>query len=470
MRGEFVKGERVRVTDWKKIALAAIATVTAAAAMALPAAASAEETVWICNPGQADDLCAGSIAGTTWHDPGPQVPLGFTRPDDPPVDCFYVYPTVSEQATPNADLEKDPEVRRVVVQQARMFSRVCDVYAPMYRQETDPGVYTEHTEVAYQSALAAWKDYLQNHDRGRGVILLGHSQGSATLGRLIDEEIDPNPSLRNRLVGAILPGANIYVPKGELVGGMYDHVPACSEPGQHGCLVAYSMFNGYPGDAPPFANVSTGYWAYRVDRPDPTANEVVCTDPTVLSGDAGKLVPLVNFDYLVTAPEKETASPWSSFPGLMTAACARQGDAHWLDVDLGPSPDAFLVGLIDTVASGNNYHVPEVNLAEENLVRIAGLQATSYLETQRTIANLRSRLRQVTKSRNAARRKANRLNRKTIRLKKRARSAKGKQRRVIRRTLKKTRRQAKAQRKRARSLTGKLGTIQRELSQLADGL
>ncbi len=147
------------------------------------------------------------------------------------MDCFYVYPTVSEQATPNADLSKDPEVKRVVVQQARMFSRVCDVYAPMYRQETSPGIYSENTEVAYQSALSAWKDYLANYNDGRGVILVGHSQGSATLGRLIDEEIDPKPAVRKRLVGAILPGANIHVPKGELVGGMYENVPACSEVG-----------------------------------------------------------------------------------------------------------------------------------------------------------------------------------------------------------------------------------------------
>jgi len=455
----------LRLSRTVVVALAAIAMMLAWSA-ATADSAQAEDTVWICKPGQADDLCAGTIAGSTWFEPGPVTPLGFTRPDDPPVDCFYVYPTVSEQDTPNANLAKDPEVRRVVVQQARMFSRVCDVYAPMYRQETDPGVYGEPAEVAYQSALSAWKDYLANHNRGRGVILLGHSQGSAVLGRLIDEEIDPDPYLRRQLVGAILPGANIYVPKGELVGGMYGHVPVCSEPGQYGCLVAYSMYNGYPGDAPDFSNLATGYWAYKIDRPDPAAYEAVCADPTALSGNPGKLTPLVNFDYLVTAPAEEAAAPWKMFPGQMTAACARQGNDHWLDVDLGSEPNEFLLNLIDTVASGNNYHVPEVNLAEENLIAIASAQATRYAEDQAELATLRSRQTATAKAAAKAKRKANRLNRKAKRLKKQLKAAKGKRRGKLKRRLKATRRQVKAERKKVRSLNRKWASIRAEIIRL----
>ena len=93
------------------------------------------------------DLQAGSGRRSLWcanHDrrpdpaaPGEETqPLGYTRPEDAPIDCFYLYPTQSEQTGPNADLEKEPPIRRVVVQQARMFSTVCDVYAPMYRQVT----------------------------------------------------------------------------------------------------------------------------------------------------------------------------------------------------------------------------------------------------------------------------------------------------------------------------------------------
>ncbi len=55
---------------------------------------------------------------------------------NPPIDCFYVYPTVSGQPGPNADLTIDPEETAVAETQASRFSQVCRVYAPMYPQLT----------------------------------------------------------------------------------------------------------------------------------------------------------------------------------------------------------------------------------------------------------------------------------------------------------------------------------------------
>lgn len=438
-----------------KLAKLFFATAVTAFGLALFAGpASAEETVWICKPGQVDDLCAGSISTTAAG-----VPIGFTRPEDPPVDCFYVYPTVSEQDTPNTDLAKDPEVKRVVVQQARMFSRVCDVYAPMYRQETSPGIYTESTEVAYQSALSAWNDYLANDNDGRGVILIGHSQGSATLGRLIDEEIDPDPALREKLVGAILPGANIYVPKNELVGGMYENVPACSEVGEFGCLVAYSMFNGTPADNPPFGDVGSGYWAYKIPRPDRASSEVVCVNPAQLSGESF-LTPLINMDYLLAPPPGGVESGfWTGYPDAVSASCDRQGTKHWLNVQFNGVPDPFITSVIPLIASGNNWHVPEVNVAEENLVRIAGLQSGSYLAAERAA---------VVQKRSAVRKQLKSAKKKSKKLSKRARKAKklcGKKGKAcskakqLKKRSKKAKRKVSSLKKRERALTGEIKSL-----------
>lgn len=435
-------------TNW--LVLACLAAFVGIACLAAPSAAEAEETVWICKPGQADDLCAGSIE-TTAGDP-PQT-VEMNRPERAPVDCFYVYPTVSEQKTPNANLDKDPEVRRVVVQQARMFSRVCDVYAPMYRQETSPGIYTEATEVAYQSALSGWKDYLRNHNRGRGVILVGHSQGSATLGRLIDEEIDPNPVLRKRLVGAILPGANIHVPRGELVGGMYDHVPVCSEAGQYGCLVAFSIFNGEPADNPPFGDLGSGYWAYKIPRPDRTEYEAVCADPAALSGEQ-YLTPLINMDYLLAPPADGVEKTfWRAFPDAGVSACTRKGTKHWLDVQFNGEPDPFLEAMIPFVTgNSNNWHVPEVNVAEENLIRIAGRQTASYLAEARRVANLRSRIRNVGARLRQASRRLAASRQAARRLARRARQATPVRRRALVRRANAARRTVATERKRIRNL------------------
>lgn len=376
-----------RISLVRLFALAAVVMGLGVAAFAAPASA-ADETTWLCKPGQADDMCGGTIDGTIKPAPGQQGgPLGYTRPADAPVDCFYLYPTQSEQTTPNSDLAKDAPIRRVAVQQARMFSSVCDVYAPMYRQVTYSGSQASHNEeveTAYQSALAGFKDYLENYNDGRGFILIGHSQGSAHTARLIDEQIDGNPELRSRLVGAIAPGANVNVPTGQLVGGMYENVPACSSLGEVGCLVAYSMYKGYPGNTAQFSRLDTGYWIYDLPRPDPATQEVVCVNPAALDGSNGILTPLINFDYLLGVPNgPESAAPWGGQPDFYAAECARENGSHWLNLRTLDTPGDERQDLSSLVASGNNYHVPEVNLAEGNLLNVAQAQTDTYVVAER---------------------------------------------------------------------------------------
>jgi len=381
-----------------RIRPALLALCIALAALAAPAVSSAEDTVWICKPGQADDLCAGTIDGTVNPPPGEQAePLGYTRPADPPVDCFYLYPTQSDQPGPNSNLDKDPPIRRVVVQQARMFSSVCDVYAPMYRQVTLNGnqiAWNQSVETAYQSAKDAFEDYLENYNDGRGFIMLGHSQGAAHTARLIDELVDTDAELRKRFVGAIAPGANISVPIGESVGGLFEHVPACTDVAEYGCVVAYSTYNDVPGPTAEFSRLDFGYWIYPEDRPDPDQYEAMCTDPARLDGGDGTLLPLVNFDYLIGVPAGgETAAPWQSQPDFYEVECKRQGGAHWLNLSKVGLAGDTRPDLGALVASGSNYHVPEVNLAEGNLLTIAGLQTQSFrADTRAKLKALRAKL------------------------------------------------------------------------------
>jgi hypothetical protein len=136
---------------------------------------------------------------------------------NPKIDCFYVYPTVSQQATPNANLTIDPAERSVAIAQASRYSQVCRVFAPMYRQITIAGLNSTNTtpgKIAFQDVLSAWKDYLARYNDGRGVVLIGHSQGSFHLRQLISKYIDANSSVRGRIVSAILLGGNVVVPSG----------------------------------------------------------------------------------------------------------------------------------------------------------------------------------------------------------------------------------------------------------------
>ena len=104
----------------------------------------------------------------------------------PPIDCFYVYPTVSSENQGNSDLQIQLPQIFVAQAQARRFSQVCRVYAPMYRQITDRGLTTPSLHasplLAYDRRSArAWQDYLAHYNHGRGVVLIGHSQGAYVL-------------------------------------------------------------------------------------------------------------------------------------------------------------------------------------------------------------------------------------------------------------------------------------------------
>ena len=84
--------------------------------------------------------------------------------------------------------------------QAARYAQTCRVFAPMYRQQTLGGLAAggspEALELAYSDVVEAWREYLAEHNRGRPFVLIGHSQGTRMLRRLLRDEIDPRPELR----------------------------------------------------------------------------------------------------------------------------------------------------------------------------------------------------------------------------------------------------------------------------------
>jgi hypothetical protein len=81
--------------------LVAAATVLAVVSLA-PADASAA-TKWLCKPGVKPDPCKGSLKTTVFDSAGNSEVRTARNAHRPKYDCFYVYPTVSEQPTPNAN-------------------------------------------------------------------------------------------------------------------------------------------------------------------------------------------------------------------------------------------------------------------------------------------------------------------------------------------------------------------------------
>jgi len=338
-------------------------------ALAAAAASADARTTWLCRPGLQDNPCDASRTATAIAADGArtvqQFPAG--RRD---VDCFYVYPTVSQQQTLNATLTIDPALRGVATMQASRFSSVCRVYAPVYRQVTSLGL-TRLTEahdigvpLAYRDVRAAWRDYLANDNRGRGVVLIGHSQGTGMLTRLIADEIDRRPAVRKRLVSALLIGGNVLVPAGRDVGGSFQHVPACRSAKQVGCVVAYSSFLEQPPDPGIFAlGTRSGFDAIFAD-PNPGRNlRTLCVNPAAPGGGSAALTP---YFY---------EGAWVTYPGRYTARCAEAGGANWLQVDPTPGDPR---PVMDGPRPGWGLHAFDVNLALGNLVELARRQAAAY--------------------------------------------------------------------------------------------
>ncbi len=222
--------------------------------LAVFAAPAQAKTKWLCSAAMAQDPCdrPGDTVALQADGTAKRVPSRRTHRR---VDCFYVYPTVSEQKTPNATLTADPEIGSIATYQASRFASQCRVFAPLYRQVTLTGIFGgqlagDAREIAYADVRAAWRTYLRRFNHGRGVVLIGHSQGTGMLRRLVAEEIDDRARVRRRLVSALLLGGNVLVRRGSDRGGDFAHVPLCTRGRQTGCVIAYSTFlDDPPADA-----------------------------------------------------------------------------------------------------------------------------------------------------------------------------------------------------------------------------
>jgi hypothetical protein len=355
----------------------------------------ADDTSWLCRPGRKGDACDVDLTTTVIAADGTMTKETFTPDPKAPIDCFYVYPTVSTDATPNSDMSQDPAEKNVVHQQFARFASKCRTFAPMYRQITLRGLQTALATNAdplllfskgtqYDDVRDAWQYYLKNNNNGRGVVLIGHSQGSFILESLIANEIDGKP-IQKKLVGAYLLGATLITSKGKAVGGQFKQIPLCKKPGQLGCVVNYSSFRS---NVPPPANTLFGHSA------DP-AMAGNCTNPVTLGeGSAplhaylfatGRMIAMGGGAPKPWVTDKTVDTPFVSVPGLLTAQCKTNEFATYLEITVHGDPADPRVDDItgDLGAVGKpipnwGLHLIDVNLAMGNLIDLVGAQAKAY--------------------------------------------------------------------------------------------
>lgn len=328
---------------------------------------------WLCRPGRTD-ACSGVLTATVIAADGNRSERSYKPDPNAPIDCFYVYPTVSREATGNSDMTADEEQARAAQNQFARFGEACRPYAPLYRQITIAGLRGQariDPALAYGDVLDAWKSYLLNDNDGRGVVLIGHSQGARILAHLIATEIDGKPE-QAKLVSAILLGTDIEVPKGGTVGKTFRHIPLCQKKDETGCVVAYSS---YLATAPPGANAEFG-----VSHDD---SEYACVNPGALT-DEGKLdaeLPAVG------EVKQLLGTTFVENPGMFSAKCVATGNLSFLAISIGEGAGNRRVSAnfsaIQESLPGWGLHILDVNLALGNLVDLAREQGKQWIAAQR---------------------------------------------------------------------------------------
>jgi hypothetical protein len=350
-----------------------------------PAPDYAKDADWLCLPGRAD-TCATPLPTTALNPNGYGSTGRSTIAKDPPVDCFYVYPTVSSDQGMNSDLNPGPEEKAAALVQFARFSSVCRTFAPMYRQMTIAAVVafttgadvSQAAAIAYRDVAAAWRNYLATRNKGRPFVLIGHSQGSLIVQMLIAREIENNPALASRMKLAIIPGFDTLVPQGKLVGGTFKKTPLCSRPGETGCVITWTSFR--EKNEPPVGAIFG-----IADQPGMT---VGCVNPA-LPGSRG-WVKLDSYWYakssnpvpggpITWSTEGPPPTPFLRTEGLVSGKCVNDGQRGYLSIHTNADPNdkrtdriGGEVSVLGMFVPGWGMHLADIAIAQGDLVRQVG--------------------------------------------------------------------------------------------------
>jgi Protein of unknown function (DUF3089) len=409
-------------------------------ALAATKAEALSTPVWLCKPGAASNLCnqdergnAQGAVGQARYPSGAKAPLNatvitntranttepFKAHPSPEVDCFYVYPTVDVLPNPLLSNGATPP-RAQAAQAAMLLAQVglltgqCRVFAPLYRQSTLLQIAQSISDGAapypgpgFADVQQAWDTYWAKDNidpstgKRRGVILLGHSQGSVALAELLTNRFDGNSATSAQLISALLIGGRVMVPMGQRSGGGQDpdstlqHLPLCQRlPGEAlptGCIIAYSAF-AQPSGAPP---VSGNMGESKVP-----GHQIACVNPAALllvKGDAdpspldaymptqklvqgnalnpnGKLSVILSGFKLPAYP-----TGYVRYPSRLTATCMTastpESNTSWLQVDGGQNMFPASTG-----TSALGLHVFDYNIALGTLRDLLSAQAAAWLQ------------------------------------------------------------------------------------------
>jgi hypothetical protein len=352
--------------------------------------------LWLCRPDLADNKCKVNLDATIVNGNGSTSVEKFKAADNPAIDCFFVYPTVSLDPGWASDWTTDKmEIDDIKLQFAR-FGAACRQFAPIYRQTTltalrvasggaqPAGERLPQGVGGYNDVLDSWNWYMANENKGRGVVLVGHSQGAGVLARLIAAEVEGKPA-QKQFISAIILGSAVMVPEGQDVGGTYKTIPLCRAEDQTGCVISYATFRDInPPPATSNFGKSRGGMVAACNNPANLKSGQGKPDSYFLSkgflnGSGGATQPAW------ATPEPKIGTPFVKTPGLISTSCVRKGDFSYLemhvDADAEDKRTDDVGGEVQRATGPDlnwGLHLIDVDVSMGDLVRIVRKQAVAW--------------------------------------------------------------------------------------------
>ncbi|MBB35247.1 MAG: lysophospholipase [Hirschia sp.] len=343
--------------------------------------------LWLCHPDKDNDVCEADASYTVVSADSAET-VDVEAIPDPAYDCFYIYPTISMDAGANSDLTPgEHEEIRAVSQQFAPFKDKCRQFAPLYRQLTlaELASFTETGKLSgdllmrYLDVKAAWEDYLANDNEGRGVVLIGHSQGAAMIQELLAKHIN-NSAEMDLIISAYAIGYNTPVAPDGSAFNM--GLPLCTRADQAGCMVSWVSFRE---DAPPPAEALFG-------QKLPIGVREACVNPAVLLESENNaldarlpLQPLGSFAPVDYLPGTAIETSFVSLPGMLSATCKANDTHDWLAISVsGNGEDTRLDDIPgDVVMAGKadpnwGLHLVDMNIALGDIKALMDRQSTAW--------------------------------------------------------------------------------------------
>jgi hypothetical protein len=300
--------------------------------------------MWACRPDAEPNQCLQDMTATLMNADGTRTVEMHTPAQDAPFDCFYVYPTVLLSGAAQMVDFSDAGIAIVndpLQTQGARFSRICRMFAPLYRQVGLSGgapVMGADRALGLQDVRDAFKYYLENWNEGRKFVLIGHSQGTMMLTGMMQMDLDTaeTADARARMISALLIGGAVNAPPGEAVGGTFQNIPLCTTQGQAGCVIAYVS---YAADSPPTATSIFGH-----DTAD--GMQAACVNPAVIAGNMGRYKgsyfrkAIANPSFAPNTPlPEDLATPFAVYRDLFKGECVSRDGTTYLELSIEPTGD-----------------------------------------------------------------------------------------------------------------------------------